>query len=149
MIVCKFGGTSVADADAIRRAAECVKGRLDRQPVVVVSALAGVTTALLNIATQASEGQLITAVRTVEGLRERHLAECENLLGPKAGDAYTEISTLFDEVAALAQALSTLGHTTPRSQDAIAAIGERCASLMVVAAFAKLGLPACMWMPAT
>ena len=39
MIVVKFGGTSVADASAIRRAAEIVRGRLDRRPIVVVSAL--------------------------------------------------------------------------------------------------------------
>ena len=47
MIVVKFGGTSVGDAEAITRAASIVEGRLDRQPVVVVSALGGATNALL------------------------------------------------------------------------------------------------------
>jgi aspartate kinase len=142
MIVCKFGGTSVADADAIRRAAEIVRGRLPRQPVVVVSALGGVTNALLLIAEQASSGELIAAQGGVDALRERHLHECERLLGGTPDDVTTEIRVLFDELAALAQALNTLGHVTPRSQDALAAIGERCASLMVVAAFRKLGLDA-------
>ena len=41
MIVVKFGGTSVGDAEAIARTAAIVRGRLGRQPVVVVSALAG------------------------------------------------------------------------------------------------------------
>ena len=41
MIVVKFGGTSVGDAESIERAAEIVKGRLARQPAVVVSALGG------------------------------------------------------------------------------------------------------------
>jgi len=41
-VVMKFGGTSVRDADAIRRLAAIV-GREDRQRLVVVSALAGVT----------------------------------------------------------------------------------------------------------
>mgnify|MGYP003330372028 CR=1 FL=1 len=41
MIVAKFGGTSVADAAAIRRTGEIVRGRLGRAPVIVVSALAG------------------------------------------------------------------------------------------------------------
>jgi aspartate kinase len=140
MIVCKFGGTSVADADAIRRAAGIVRGRAARQPVVVVSALAGVTNALLAIAEQATEGNLITAIRGVEALRERHLRECEALLGAGVADAATELSVHFDELAALAEALNTLGHITPRSQDAIAAIGERCASLIVVGAFHALGL---------
>ena len=50
MIVCKFGGTSVADAAAIARLVEIVRGRSAERPVVVVSALAGVTDALLGLA---------------------------------------------------------------------------------------------------
>ena len=142
MIVCKFGGTSVADANAIRRAAEIVRGKAVRQPVVVVSALAGVTNALLAITEQASTGQIILARRGVDALRERHLHECSELFGPRADDVVREVGQLFDELGALADALNTLGHSTPRSQDAIAAIGERCSSLIVVAAFTKLGLGA-------
>ena len=43
MIVMKFGGTSVEDEAAIERAAAIVFSRLEEKPVVVVSALAGVT----------------------------------------------------------------------------------------------------------
>ena len=50
MIVCKFGGTSVADAGAIARLVEIVRARSAERPVVVVSALAGVTDALLGLA---------------------------------------------------------------------------------------------------
>ncbi len=142
MIVCKFGGTSVADAAAIQRAAAIIGGRAARQPVVVVSALAGVTNALLAIAEQAAGGQLIAAIRGVEALRERHLGESRALVGDDLGDLGAELSALFDELAALAEALCTLGHLTPRSLDAIAALGERCSSLMVVAAFRRHGLDA-------
>jgi aspartate kinase len=142
MIVCKFGGTSVADADAIRRAAAIVRGRVDLRPAVVVSALAGVTNGLLSVAEHATTGQLIAAIRTVESLRERHLQVCADVLGTPSSDVSAEVGSLFDELAALAEALTTLGHTTPRAQDAIAAIGERCAALMVVAAFAREGLNA-------
>ncbi|HEX8848907.1 MAG TPA: lysine-sensitive aspartokinase 3 [Gemmatimonadaceae bacterium] len=144
MIVVKFGGTSVADADAIRRAVEIVRGRLDRDPVVVVSALAGATNSLLAIAEQASRGQLIGAVRAVEALRERHLAQATELLGDdtEARDLSAELSAMFDELAHLAEALSVLGDLTPRSKDAIAAIGERLSSQLVVAAMRRMGLAA-------
>ena len=79
MIVVKFGGTSVGDAAAIERAADIVRGRLARRPLVVVSALAGATNTLLAIAEQAEKGQLIGALRGVEGLRERHLDETAKL----------------------------------------------------------------------
>ncbi|MEK6609775.1 MAG: lysine-sensitive aspartokinase 3, partial [Gemmatimonadota bacterium] len=84
MIVVKFGGTSVGDADAIRRSAAIVRTRLDRKPIVVVSALAGTTNALLAIAEHAVKGRLIVAVREVEGLRERHLTAADDLLGSGA-----------------------------------------------------------------
>ena len=47
MIVMKFGGTSVQDAEAIDRAAQIVKERLPQRPVVVVSAMAKVTDQLV------------------------------------------------------------------------------------------------------
>lgn len=43
MIVLKFGGTSVEDGAAFARATEIIGTRRERQPVVVVSAMAGVT----------------------------------------------------------------------------------------------------------
>ena len=144
MIVCKFGGTSVGDADAITRAASIVAGRRERQPVVVVSALGGATNELLRVAEQAAKGQLIGALRGVEGLRERHLTQTDRLLGglPEGVEVATELSAMFDELAALAEALKTLGDLTPRSLDAIASLGEQLSSVLVVAAFRKLGLPA-------
>jgi aspartate kinase len=144
VIVVKFGGTSVGDADAIRRTAEIVRGRLERAPIVVVSALAGTTNALIAVAEQAARGQLIGAVRNVEALRDRHLREAETLLGdtPECADVSGDMSVLFDELASLAGALSVLGDLTPRSLDAIAATGERLSSLVVTAAYQKAGLPA-------
>lgn len=142
MIIVKFGGTSVGGAEAIERAARIVRGRLDRRPIVVVSALSGTTNALLAMAEQAARGQLIGAVRAVEVLRERHLAEAEALLGDAGTDVCAEMSAMFDELASLVGALATLGHGTPRSLDAIAALGEQLSSHLVVAAFEARGIPA-------
>ena len=141
MIVVKFGGTSVGDADAIRRAAEIVRGRMGRRPIVVVSAMAGVTNELLGLADQASHGHLIGALRAVEGLRDRHLAAAEALLGGDDGDIASELSATFDELASLAEAISTLGHVTPRSLDAIGALGEQLSAPLLVAALDRAGLP--------
>lgn len=144
MIVVKFGGTSVGDADAIRRAASIVASRREAHPVVVVSAMAGVTNALLAIAEQAARGQLIGAIRSVEALRERHMEQAQLLLGDSAEciELCGEMSALIDELAHLAEALNTLGDATPRSLDAIASYGEQLSSLLVVAAFNRCGLRA-------
>ena len=144
MIVVKFGGTSVGNADAIKRSAEIVRGRLDRSPIVIVSALGGATNALLAVGEQSAKGHLIGALRGVETLRDRHLTECENLLGKtaEADDVSAELSAMFDELAHLAEALSTLGHATPRSMDAMASYGEQLSSSLVTAYFTCCGIDA-------
>lgn len=144
MIVVKFGGTSVADAAAIARAAAITRSRAPRRPVVVVSALARATNELLAAAEQAAKGQLIVALRGIEGLRDRHLAEAQALLGEggDADDVCGELSAMCDELASLSEALSVLGHLTPRSLDAIAAYGELLSAALVHAAFRRYGLAA-------
>ncbi len=144
MIVSKFGGTSVADAAAIERTTEIVRARLERRPVVIVSALAGATNALLGIARQASEGNFISAVSSVQALRERHLTEADALLAgsPEHLDISSEVSVIFDELASLCEALSVLGFITPRSLDAIAGMGERASSMLIAAAFRHRGIDA-------
>jgi len=144
MIVAKFGGTSVGDAAAIERAAGIIAERVPRQPLVVVSALGGTTNALIAIAEQAASGQFILAIRGVETLRERHLEVATELLGDDeaATEVIGELSATFDELAALAEALSVLGHATTRSIDAIASKGELLSSTLIVAAFCRRGIPA-------
>ncbi|HEX6536581.1 MAG TPA: aspartate kinase [Gemmatimonadaceae bacterium] len=144
MIVIKFGGTSVEDAAAITRAAEIVRGRLGRRPVVVVSALARVTNELLAIADEAALGNATGSAARIAAVRERHHREACVLLGAgTALDATREaISDICDEVAHLCQALVILRHAPPRSLDAIAAAGERLSSLLVTAAFRARGIRA-------
>jgi aspartate kinase len=141
VIVVKFGGTSVGDAGAIQRATAIVRGRLGRRPIVVVSAMAGVTNELLALAEQASHGHLIGALRAVEGLRDRHLTAATTLLGDDGDDVVGDLSATFDELASLAEAISTLGHLTPRSLDTIGAMGEQLSAPLVAAAMTRDGLP--------
>jgi aspartate kinase len=144
VIVAKFGGTSVASASSIAVTAEIVRGRLPHSPLVVVSALGGVTNALLAAAEQAVAGKLLPALQAVEAIRNRHFREAEVLMGSadSATEVCAEMSVLCDQLAALLEALSVLGHLTPRSLDAIAATGEMLSTELVVAAYVRAGLPA-------
>ena len=144
MIVLKFGGTSVGDAEAIARTGRIVATRADHGAVVVVSALAGVTNALIALAEQAAKGHLIGALGSVESLRARHMEQATLLLGEgeRATETIAELSAMADELAHLAEALATLGDLTPRSLDAISSFGEKMSSLLCVAAFQQQGIPA-------
>jgi aspartate kinase len=142
VIVQKFGGTSVGDAAAIEGTVEIVRSRLAASPVVVVSALAGTTNALLAIAEQSAKGHLIGASRGIRVLRDRHLAETEKLLGntPAGIEVAGEVSAHFDELARLAEAISVFGYVTPRTLDAVAAFGELCSSQIVAATLRARGI---------
>lgn len=136
MIVMKFGGTSVESAEAIRRVAGIVSARVDRRPVVVVSAMGKTTNKLLAIAGAAVEGKLTEALALLEDLRAFHLREAQGL-GLDAA-----IAEHFAELEALARGLAVMGEFTPRATDAVSALGERLSSLVVAAEFRRYGMDA-------
>ena len=72
MIIMKFGGTSVQNAEAIRRVIGIVRGRMAEKPLVVVSALSKVTRQLCSIA-EAAQGRREDEFRELlSALRKRH-----------------------------------------------------------------------------
>jgi aspartate kinase len=146
MIVMKFGGTSVQDAAAIHRTADIVLGRLDRSPVVVVSALARVTEALLGLANTAKQRSTDKALSLLDDLRTRHLITARELLEASKPslliDVEREIHTQFAEIENLVRSVATLGELTLRSQDAIVSFGERLSSVIVAAALQARGINA-------
>src|SRR5437764_9035521 len=84
MIVMKFGGTSVQDAQAIDRIAGIVRERLHEKPVVVVSALAKITDQLLAMASAAGAADKTKALKLCHVARERHFTTASELLSAGA-----------------------------------------------------------------
>jgi len=141
MIVMKFGGTSVESAAAIERVASIVRARLERQPVVVVSAMGKTTNKLLALAADAARGDRDGALAQVEALRQFHLAEAGALISPAAAVELNEIiDSHFRELSELVTGLTVLGEVAPRSIDAVSSYGERLSSQIVALAFRELGM---------
>jgi aspartate kinase len=136
MIVMKFGGTSVESAEAIERVAGIVRERLDRHPVVVVSAMGKTTNKLLAIAGAAVEGRSESALALLDELREFHQRESAGL------GVECEIEAHFQELADLVKGIAHLGEPSPRAADTVAASGERLSSLIVTARFRRCGIDA-------
>ncbi|PYV16690.1 MAG: lysine-sensitive aspartokinase 3, partial [Acidobacteria bacterium] len=84
MIVMKFGGTSVGDAESIERVIEIIRGRLPRRPVVVVSAMGKTTRRLLEAAQAAAEHNSTEAVAILRQLGQEHASEARRLVGSGA-----------------------------------------------------------------
>lgn len=128
----KFGGTSVGDARSIRQVVQIVRQQLPRRPVVVVSAHAGVTDALLALARQAPAGDAGTAA-----IAARHRTILAEL-----GLPTDLLDPLLGELADLARGLRLVGAASPKALDLMASFGERCSARTVAAAMRAAGVPA-------
>ena len=143
MIVMKFGGTSVQDAQAIDQVAAIVQGRLAEAPVVVVSALAKMTDHLLAMASAAGTGNRDKALELSLAARERHFNTASDLLGTgRFAQIHAELEEEFNALDDLLRGVVAVGELTPRTTDNIAGFGERVASRIVTAAFSVRGLNA-------
>ena len=144
MVVQKFGGTSVADPDAIRRLIDIVRTARARDgagPAVVVSAMSKVTDTLLGIAAAAGDGRLDAAISQVDALRTRH-HDAARALAPDDKALPGDIDRELDGLAAVVKALAVLREVSPRTLDVIAAMGELLSSRVIAAALNTAGIPA-------
>lgn len=143
MIVMKFGGTSVQDAAAMSRAMQAVIDRLDRRPVVVLSATAKTTARLLDMAERAHRGDRAGATALRGRLAEHHLEMATALLaGKRRREAEQSLDEILCEVDRVIEGLAMLGECTPRSRDRLASTGERMSSLLFAHALQERGYPA-------
>ena len=145
MLVQKFGGTSVADPDAVRRLIEiarAARARDGRGPVLVVSALSGVTDALLSVAAEAGAAQVERALSHVDLLRARHLTMAQALVGDgQLASLSAHLDAQFDQLAAVVKALGVLREVSSGTLDVIASMGELLSSRIVADALVNAGLP--------
>ena len=136
----KFGGTSVATPERIRR----VVNLMQRPPeqarrVVVVSALGGVTNQLLRLIEEAlaRSGQ---REALFEALRARHAEAAQSLALPKEEAALQEqLDVHWQELRELVDGVFLLRECTARTRDAILSMGERASARLVAAAFRAAG----------
>ncbi len=144
MIVMKFGGTSMGDVVRIRQAAEIVRdtGLPAGGKVVVLSAMSGVTNALIAAAHAAEQGNTAESLRLVEEILEKHRQAASELAPQTAGEIMSYVQRKMDRVARLCESIAVLGELTPRALDMISSMGERFSVRLVAAALQQIGCAA-------
>jgi aspartate kinase len=142
-VVMKFGGTSVEDSAAIRRAGVLVRTRLSEHPVVVVSAMAKVTDQLLNAAKAAAEGAIPKITESLQRLSERHLRVARELLdGENCTQLCRELQCELDLICELTARVQTEGALSPQLQDHLLGVGETLSSKIFEAWLRQVGVDA-------
>jgi aspartate kinase len=143
MVVMKFGGTSVEDAAAIRRLIGIVQSRIGSRPVIVVSALAGVTDQLLEAGTAAATGHLGSALATVRSIYVQHEELADSLVDDSAYSALDrELRGEFRALESLLHDLAAAGHLDLKAQDHLLGFGECFSSRLVKEALCQAGIDA-------
>jgi len=144
MVVMKFGGSSVQNAEAMERVADLIRRRMRRRPVVVVSAFAGVTDRLLALGRVAASGQGEEALAQVRSLQKHHHDMARNLLGEdRLYGCCLKLQPHFQELEQFVAGLVAIRELSPRSTDYLVAFGELLSSHIITAALQARGLPAC------
>jgi aspartate kinase len=152
--ILKFGGTSVGTGERIRRVANIIAHKAhdtgEDFPVVVVSAMAGVTDQLLRIARLTCSGEYQDCETELNALIQKHLEAAKNLLlkhedryNQLVHDLETAFATLKQDIAELQSSATTAyTHEIPLRTAAVAAWGERLSVLLVASAVCNSGVEA-------
>lgn len=145
-IVMKFGGVLMQDAPAILHAARLTAQTVSRKTraVVVVSAMAGVTDALLDLGDQARQGHVEDIRQAVDLLEKRHAEAVQDVFSSTPAMALQPVmdeeQALFASLRQTLAGVAMLHELTPRSRDLIVSFGERCSAPIMSAALRAAGL---------
>ncbi len=127
-IVMKFGGSSLADAEAIKRCVSLARAHDSDRVAVVVSAMGKATDLLVELADAAVDGTRRRVHTLLGELHEIH-ETAAHVFG-----AEEAVTPLLSQLDTLVAGIGAVGEITPRSRDAVLSFGERLSSTIVAAA---------------
>src|SRR5688572_7108762 len=144
MIVIKFGGTSVGDADRVANAIEIVSERRHLKPVIVVSALSGVTNDLVAASEAACAQDPKRVAEIIANVKQRHEDVALRLVQQKSDflDSFNrQLDKQIEEIDTILRGIALLGEITPRARDKVMSIGEKLSSVLFAYTMMMRALP--------
>ncbi|MEM1001955.1 MAG: aspartate kinase, partial [Bacteroidota bacterium] len=132
MKVLKFGGTSVANAENIKKVIDIVKTEAEKQAiVVVVSALGGVTNALLKVG-ELSNNKDLSYLDQFEAIKNRHI-DTINLLLPqdKSEPILLKAHERLVALKEILQGIYLINEFSDKTKDKILSYGELLSSFII------------------
>ncbi|ETN96426.1 bifunctional aspartate kinase/homoserine dehydrogenase I [Zhouia amylolytica] len=132
MKVLKFGGTSVANAENIKKVKDIVQNAVkDQKIVVVVSALGGVTDLLIETAQLASQ-QDEKYTDLLQEIERRHLESIKDLIPvAQQSKVLSAVKREFNILETLLEGAFLIGEITPKLSDKIVSYGELLSSFII------------------
>ena len=144
MIVIKFGGTSVGDADRVANAIDIVAERRHLKPVIVVSALSGVTNDLVAASEAACAQDPKRVAEIIANVRRRHEDVALRLVQQKSDflESFNrQLNKQIEEIDTILRGIALLGEITMRARDKVMSIGEKLSSVLFAYTMMMRALP--------
>jgi aspartokinase len=135
MIIMKFGGTSLASTQSLRRVVSIVASELHRRPVVVASAIGNTTDVLLDLLTAARRGNSYRCWKLQDALKDQHFSIASDLLSDKSRQVIDDYlcRTFRDLHIRMLELYEGERVFTPELQDWTLSLGEQLASRLLAA----------------
>ena len=143
MLVMKFGGTSVGDAQCFRSVQEIVARAVRERPpvVVVVSAMSTVTETLLAAARLAAAGNETGVEEKLAYLEQKHFQLAEELFsGARREEARKAVTAILAEFRKLCAGMVLLRELPLRAMDAGLSVGERLSATLLAQHLGNQGI---------
>ena len=141
MQVLKFGGTSVANAENMKKVVDIVSAAVDRdRTILVLSAISGCTDTLIRTGYLASRRDE-SYKSLIDSLQRQHHEIIRELLPIEKHEDSTEAcDSLFEYLRGIAQGVFLLGELSSASLDAIQGIGELLSTKIIATKLASIGI---------
>ncbi len=134
LIVSKFGGTSMGNAECMLRSAHVAYKQ--KSNVVVVSATSGTTNDLIKIGQAAEQGDATTSELLAKNIAEKHRALATALNSDS--ESLIELNKLLTEMESIARGIFLLRDCSPKANDVLLSLGERISSVLFTQALKNI-----------
>jgi aspartokinase/homoserine dehydrogenase 1 len=141
MKVLKFGGSSVANAENIKKVMAILQRPIYQKSIIIVSAFSGVTDQLLSTGLNAAKGDE-SYKEGLQALEKRHITIAKNLLPVTSqSSCLSNIKQQFNLLEDIYEGVFRLGELSDRTQDRILSYGELLSSKIIYFYLQSIGIP--------
>ncbi|KYG66849.1 lysine-sensitive aspartokinase 3 [Bdellovibrio bacteriovorus] len=134
LIVSKFGGTSMGDAECMLRSAEV--SQRQGSGLIAVSATSGTTNELILLGKTAESKTWEETEKILSKIREKHVKIAQDL--KLSAESSKKIETLFEEMNSLAKGIHYLRDCSVKAMDTLMSLGERMSSVLFTEAMSQV-----------